>query len=477
MGKFNKSNTKTAVTHEGGEACEKPVLHQWLNLMFGSLLSGSFYESADVQTRRLGELTEKVLQQEGPVFVSNAIAFARNKMGIRSASSYALAHLNKVQFEGKAERIRRCLRRPDDVAELFAAIDSLGQKRSHGTVNACRDYLEDLGDYSLSKYKMNGKDYNMYDLVNITHANSPAIDKLKSGELEPADTWETAISNTADKGQEWCRLVQERKLGYVALIRNLRNICGDAPHIDTRLLVEQIESEDAIRGSLVFPYQIYAAYQNARSYVDEEVVEALQNAFVVACENVPELPGKTLFVLDVSGSMSSPLSTKSEVSILEASACYCAVAAMRSEDVTVAKFGTKARLFSFDRENPIFTEIERLCGNDGCGHGTQFSAISSLNLPCGGFDRMFLFSDEQVMADNWRNSWCGEASARETALKLADHVYSFDLGGYSNGVLDMSNPNVLLLTGLSDKLFEMIPYFEDGTEQVRKRINSFRALE
>lgn len=480
MSRFNKSNAKTDVTtYEGGEACEKPVLHQWLNLMFGSLLSGGFYESADTQARRLGELTEKVLKQEGPVFVSNAIAFARNKMGIRSASSYALAHLNGVQFEDKAERIRRCLRRPDDVAELFAAIDSLGQKRSHGTVNACRNYLEDLGDYSLSKYKMSGKDYNMYDLVNITHANSPAIDKLKSGELEPADTWETAVSNASDKGREWCRLVQERKLGYLALIRNLRNICKDAPHIDTRLLVEQIENEDAIRGSLVFPYQIYAAYQNARTCVSAEVAEALQNAFVVACENVPELPGKTLFVLDVSGSMSSPLSARSEITILEASACYCAVAATRSKDVTVAKFGTKAKLFSFDKGNPIFTEIELLCRNDGCGHGTQFDAIKSLGLPRGGFDRMFLFSDEQVMspARCYIPSWGDNTDEREIALGLADHVYSFNLGGYSGGVLDMSNPNVLLLTGLSDKLFEMIPYFEDGTEQVRERINSFRALE
>lgn len=477
MSKFNKSNAKTAVTYEGGEAYEKPVLHQWLNLMFGSLLSGSFYESASTQTERLGELTEKVLEQEGPAFVGNAIAFTRNKMGIRSASTYALAHLNGVQFENKAQYIRRCLRRPDDVAELFAAIDSLGQKRSHGTVNACRDYLEDLGDYSLSKYKMNGKDYNMYDLVNITHASSPAIDKLKNDELESADTWETAISNTDDKGREWQRLISERKLGYLALIRNLRNIYNDSSCIDTRLLVEQIENKEAIRNSLVFPYQIYAAYQNARYHAEEAVVEALQNAFVVACENVPELPGKTLFVLDVSGSMSAPLSARSEVSILEASACYCAVAAMKSEDVTVVKFGTKAKLFSFNKENPIFTEIERLCNNDGCGHSTRFGSISSLNLPRGGFDRMFLFSDEQVMSPA-RCRWDGDRmSDRKTALGLADHIYSFNLGGYSNGVLDMSNPNVLLLTGLSDKLFEMIPYFEGSPEQVREHINNFRAFE
>ena len=477
MSKFNRSNAKTAVTYEGGEAYEKPVLHQWLNLMFGSLLSGSFYESASTQTERLGELTEKVLEQEGPAFVGNAIAFSRNKMGIRSASTYALAHLNGVKFENKAQYIRRCLRRPDDVAELFAAIDSLGQKRSHGTVNACRDYLEDLGDYSLSKYKMNGKDYNMYDLVNITHANSPAIDKLKNDELEPADTWETAISNADDKGREWQRLLSEHKLGYLALIRNLRNIYDDSYCIDTRLLVEQIENKEAIRNSLVFPYQIYAAYQNTRRFRDIEVVEALQNAFVTACENVPELSGKTLFVLDVSGSMSSSLSVRSEVSILEASACYCAVAAMKSEDVTVVKFGSKAKLFSFDKKSPIFTEIDRLCRNDGCGHATRFDAISSLNLPHGGFDRMFLFSDEQVISQTKR-SWGGYgANERKVALGLADYVYSFNLGGYSNGVLDMSDPNVLLLTGLSDKLFEMIPYFEDSPEQVREHINSFRAFE
>ena len=472
MSKFNKSGTKTAVTYEGGEADEKPALHQWLNLMFGSLLSGGFYENAYIQAGRLCELTVKMLEQEGPVFVSNAIAFTRNKMGIRSASSYALAHLNSVQFENKAKYIHRCLRRPDDVAELFAAIDSLGQKRSHGTVNACRNYLEGLGDYSLSKHKMNGKDYNMYDLVNITHANSAAINKLKNDELEPADTWETAISNATDKSREWQRLVSERKLGYLALLRNLRNICQNSDLVDTRLIVEQIENEEAIRGSRVFPYQIYVAYQNARYYVGEDVVEALQNAFVIACENVPVLPGKTLLVLDVSGSMMSPLSTRSEVSILEASACYCAAAAMKSEDVTVVKFGSKAKLFLFNKENPIFTEIDRLCKNDGCGHSTRFDSISFLGLPHNGFDRMFLFSDEQVMTSGY---W--STKNRREARGLADYVYSFNLGGYSNGVLDMSDSNVLLLTGLSDKLFEMIPYFEGSSEQVREHINSFRVFE
>lgn len=473
--KFNKSNEKkTAVTYEGGEAYEKPALHQWLNIMFGSLLSGGFYEDADTQVARLGELTKRVLKQEGPVFVSNAIAFARNKMGIRSASSYALAHLNCVQFENKADYIRRCLRRPDDVAELFAAIDSLGQKRSHGTVNACRDYLEDLGDYSLSKYKMGGKNYNMYDLVNITHANSPAIDKLKNGELEPADTWETAISNASDKGQEWERLVRERKLGYLALIRNLRNIYNDSSRIDTRLLAEQIEDKEAIRSSCVFPYQIYTAYQAIRHEADDTVVEALQNAFVTACENVPELPGKTLLVLDVSASMLCPISERSEVSILEASACYCAAVAMKSRDVTIVKFGTRASCFQFNKENPIFWEIDRLCLNDNCGHSTNFSAVSSLGIPRHGFNRMFLFSDEQVMRQEYR---IDRPNNRYWALELASYVYSFNLGSYSNGILDMTDPNVFLLTGLSDKIFEMIPFFEGSSEQVRTYINSYRVFD
>ncbi len=478
MSKFNQTKkTEYTATHEGGTALEKPVLQQWLNMMFGSLLSGSFYESDSEQVERLSELTDKVIEQEGPVFACNAAAFARNVMGIRSCVSLALARIQAQQFDDKRDLIEKCLRRPDDVAELFGAIDSMGLKRTHGTVNAVKNYLEDLGDYSLSKYMMNGKDYNMYDLVNISHAHSEAIDRLKAGTLEKADTWETAISNTEDKKAEWERLCREGKLGYLALIRNLRNIYAcefcDEDFI-TDVLMGQIMSAEAIHKSLVFPYQIYQAYLSLGVSADSLIAKALKNAFVEACSNVPDIPGSTVCVLDVSGSMNDPISKNSKVSILQASACYCAVVAMKCENATIVKFGSSAKEFKFDKRNGIFHEIDRIMMNDGCGYSTRFST-ALWEIGSRRFDRMFVFSDEQVMDGNWLDETTSKYCI-EGAKKVAGFTYSFNLGNYGSGILDMDDANVFMLTGLSDKLFELVPYFENGSDNIRRKIHDYSSF-
>ena len=67
---------------------------------------------------------------------------------------------------------------------------------------------------------------------------TPALSKLVRGELAPAQTWETKLTQAGDaetaeqvaaaKSQAWGQLVRERKLGYLALLRNVRNVLTHA---------------------------------------------------------------------------------------------------------------------------------------------------------------------------------------------------------------------------------------------------------
>ena len=88
-------------------------------------------------------------------------------------------------------------------------------------------------DYQLAKYKGEGKEVKLVDVVNLVHPtqtakNNFAISKLVNGELKSHDTWESELSaagnDTEAKKTVWNRLLDERKLGYFALLRNLRNI-------------------------------------------------------------------------------------------------------------------------------------------------------------------------------------------------------------------------------------------------------------
>lgn len=481
MAKFNKTvKTEKAASYEGGEVFEKNPVEDWINFLFSSYLENQFYESADKQMNRYTELTQKVGEKLGWEFVAKASFFSRNVLGMRSISELTAAILNHYQFDNKRAYFRNFLKRPDDVSEVFAAIDMLGDKRSHALVRGAGDYLSSLKDYQMGKYKMKGKEYNMYDLINITHAHSATVDKYKTGTLETPDTWETAISGSKsdeEKSQNWQRLVEENKLGYLALIRNLRNIVNSSPdaYWIEKYLVPQIENEAAIKKSLVFPYQIYCSWKNY-GIRNISIDAALDRAFRIACGNMPKMDGRTVIVLDVSGSMEDKLSSNSSLTLKEVGAVYAAAMFVNC-NADFIKFGDEAKKLKLNKLDSIFNLVEKMYANDNCGYGTDI--VPAFCLMNEKYDRIFLVSDMQIMSNNDSEWYWRRQNGIETyngyckAYKCYPHMYSFDLSNYSTQVENPNNPRIHLLTALNDTLFKMLPYIENGNSLVDYINNNF----
>ena len=433
-------------------------------------MEDGFYESSQQQMSRFIDLTNQVGNAYGPKFVAKAAKFARVELGMRSVTNIVGAMLNSQKFEGKRQAIRDMFYRPDDVAETFAVIDKFGKKRSHAMVNGARDYLSGLDEYHIGKYKLNNKNYNMFDLINITHANSAAIDKYKSGTLENPDTWEVAISTASqeDKSNEWIRLVEEEKLGYLALIRNIRNIMDSIHDMDYydgvkwlhEHLIPQLTNKQKILRSKVFPYQIYCAYKNMGT-TNVDIVEALNTAFLIACCNVPPIDGKSAVLLDVSGSMEDTISLKSTMTIKEVGACY-AVVLYIAQDADFVKFGNNALRKEFSKFDTVFTIIEKMCDNENCGYGTDIVPAME-QLRGTNYDRIFIISDMQVMTD----CYYIRANPEQAYRKYCDgaEIYSFDLGNYSTQCFPV-NDKFHYSTTLNDKVFEFIPFLENGNTLV-----------
>ena len=481
MAKFNKAvKTEKVASYEGGEVFEKNPVEDWINFLFSSYLENQFYESANEQMNRYTELTQKVGEKLGWEFVAKASFFSRNVLGMRSVSELTAAILNHYQFDNKRAYFRNFLKRPDDVSEVFAAIDMLGDKRSHALVRGAGDYISSLKDYQLGKYKLKGKEYNMYDLINITHAHSATIDKYKAGTLETPDTWETAISGSKsdeEKSQNWQRLVEENKLGYLALIRNLRNIVNSAPDADwvEKYLVPQIENEVAIKKSLVFPYQIYCSWKNY-GIRNISIDAALDRAFRIACGNMPKMDGRTVIVLDVSGSMENKLSSNSQLTLKEVGAVYAAAMFVNC-NADFIKFGNEAKRIKLNKLDSVFNLVEKMYANDDCGYGTDI--VPAFRLMNEKYDRIFLVSDMQIMSNSSGWWWCRHQSGIDTynryceVYKCHPHMYSFDLANYSTQVENPNNPRIHLLTALNDTLFKMLPYIENGNSLVDYINNNF----
>lgn len=485
--KFNKNQIPKNITttHEGGVAYTRDVNDALMNFLFSSYLEDQYYESAEEQQARFIQLLNEVAEKEGYKFIGKLAHFARNEMGMRSIAELAAAWLNDKPMQNKREFYREFFHRPDDVGEVFSAVEMLKQKRSHGLVRGAKDYISNLNDFTLGKYKMNRKQYNMYDIINITHAWSPSIQKYKDNTLEVPDTWETKISsaeNETQKANEWKRLVEEGKLGYLALLRNLRNIKENGEKagwysinwID-KYLVPQLTNEVAIRKSLVFPYHIYAAakalaFKDYKGYNNSiysrqvdfgnlsiSLLAALDKAFRLSIANMPRMDGKSLIILDVSGSMEDMFSANSIFSIAEICAVYAA-AIYVNNDADFVKFGTNHKFCKFSKTGNIFALINKMKQNDWCGYGTNiipvFDALESK------YDRIFLFSDMQVM-----NSYVSPHSNYLHYLKRVNGhspIYSFDCGNYHS---QLTNPNshiIKYFTGLNEKIFKFIELYESG---------------
>lgn len=477
MSKFNATKRPAqpnAVTYEGGAAFEKNLEQDWLNNLFSNMLENRFYESAEDQMERYIKLTKQMLAKYGPKFVARAAVFARNQLGMRSISQLTASLLNSEKFEGKRDFYKNYMHRPDDVSEIFAILESRGEKRSHGLVKGAGDYISGLSGYQIDKYRMSNKNWSMIDLINITHPKSEIINKFYRGTLEKAGTWEQKINaakSKEEKNKNWRELVEQQKLGYLALIRNLNNIlaAGVSKSWIETYLVPQLTNADKIHKSLVFPYQIYIAYKSLK-VKEVNTVFALNKAFRTSIDNIPGLEGKSLVVLDVSGSMTDRMNGYTSMTIKEVCACYATAIYLANPDSEFIKFGDTAKKCDYNRLDNVFNIIAQMQYNDSCGFGTNIVPV--WNMLDKHYDRIFLFSDMQVMSvDTSWSSYYFRINHGEEAVDVMKkyfnkygrtRVYSFDLGNYNTQIANPNSGDLVMLTSLSDKIFVLLDLLERG---------------
>jgi 60 kDa SS-A/Ro ribonucleoprotein len=129
-------------------------------------------------------------------------------------------------------------------------------------------------EYALAKYNRDAP-VKLRDVLFLSHAKpvdaaqEALWKRLVEGELATPDTWEVALSAGEDKTASWERLLAERKLGALALLRNLRNI--KAAKADEKLVREAIRS---MRTERVLPFRFIAAARYAPQW-ERELEEAM----------------------------------------------------------------------------------------------------------------------------------------------------------------------------------------------------------
>jgi len=261
-------------------------------------------------------------------------------------------------------------------------------------------------------------------------------------------TWENLSGMGEMDAAAWEAMIPH--MGYMALLRNLRNFDKAEISNEARAQVRaRLTDPDAVAKSRQFPFRFLSAYMNS----SKGWHVTLETALDLSLSNVPHLPGRTLELVDCSGSMwdqsgwFQPVARTSGTPDRAQKAGLFAAAFARRSDCEVWAFG------SFGNEYQVDTSVKPLAVANGLKSlgGTDTSAtLKEIWRKRGPFDRVVILTDEQI----------GRGSVGNQIPKDV-MLYTFNIAGYA-GAQTKATPTRHTFGGLTDQGFSAIPAIEQG---------------
>ena len=146
--------------------------------------------------------------------------------------------------------------------------------------------------------------------------------KVADRTLTPPETWEVMLSAGEDRKETWTKLIFENKIGGLAMLRNINNM--KKADVDRRVIVEGLTR---LKSSMLLPLDFLKAER-----MNPEFSRDIEDAMLESYKNLPKLPGKTLFIVDVSGSMGSLTSGQSQFNRMDQACAMAMLAINQCED-------------------------------------------------------------------------------------------------------------------------------------------------
>ena len=556
MAKFNEKKTvkqPESVNFMGEKAFLLKAKEEFVSSIMTTFLSkeGSYYESSKEEVNRILSLLEKI----DPLFACKAAIYVRENGNMRSISHLLGAALAKyISGEKYAKRFyNKLIVRADDMSEIVSAYANLNgmglnnlKKIPNSIKKGFKEALERLDAYQIDKYKMQNREVSLIDLVRLFHPkgnqkNAEAYKRLVNSE-SLADLYESKIleKEMTKAGQTTKDATQEEKdeakreaitavldnvkgMPVMNLLRNLRNILLYTPD-KVNDACEQLTIEKKILNSRLLPFRFATAYAEIEKvmYADtkakptssivfeseekkqqvtesrfnelkKNLLDAIEGAIEIACQNIPELEGNCAILVDDSGSMRGDNGGHSRVSAFSKTNSsmiahlFASMMAWRQHDVYVGLFGDKliqvpykrdVKLLDFNKES---YEIGRRCG--GATEAGIYMFLENVIKERKKIDNIIVFSDCQIGRGGSFTAWYG-TNYNDRSQHFHELFKEFrkinpnanfivvnlrQSGGTS--VFDKSQ-RILNIAGWSDKIFDTIKSQCKGWDAVIKEIEA-----
>ena len=510
MSKFNHSSvrarggvsavsvdeTPSGFTFEGGAGFARDEKSElFLAAVSDFANEGSFYESANNRSRRINTLVRKVAVAD-PEWVKNFVTWLRNEANMRSISLVIALEAAKGMLEanvpGARAIVSSAIRRADEPGEALGYwFANYGRKLPAPVKRGIADaVVKTYSQYSLAKYDTPSHSFRFGDVIELVHPspkdveqsnlfkyaldrrrNSDAsaegldmlwnralfmdmstdqkLEAIRSGNgseiLSNAGlTWE-AVSGSAGKldAKGWEALIPS--MGYMALLRNLRNfVAAGVSQKVLETVLDRLSNEEQVAKSRQLPFRFLSAYR--ANSTNLKIGAALEDALGHSLANVPALKGKTLILVDCSGSMYWSQSKNTDLSFADTAAIFGTTLALRAEKADLVMYGNRSEKIPFRKGDSVLPVLKRF--HDMGGTSTRKAVADNLN----GHDRVILITDEQATSGNVFSS-----------VPKGVPTYTWNLVGYRYSS-SPSGANRHFFGGLSDQSFKLIPLLERGID-------------
>lgn len=386
MARLNVANaTATLETYEGATARKPGSKEELTRIALTAMLwENSFYESGSKTADRLIAAVQSCSGKD--------VA----EIAIRSREDFKLRHVPLLMARelcrhkdrrDAATLIERVIQRADELAEFCALYwkdgrQPLSAQAKKGLARAFRKF----DAYQISKYNRDNA-VKLRDVMFLCcpkpkdEEQAATWKKLVDGTLESPDTWEVELSASTDKTASWTRLLAEKKLGGLALLRNLRNMTQANIPIEA---IGAALAEGNFRRVLPFRF-IAAARENPM------LEPLLDGPMLRAAEGFERLDGKTSILVDVSGSMDGPLSDKSKMTRIDAACGLAILARELCSDVRVFAFSDGLKEIPARRGFALRDAIATSMPHSSTNLGASIAFLNA-KVP---YDRLITITDEQ----------------------------------------------------------------------------------
>ncbi|PBC78384.1 TROVE domain-containing protein [Streptomyces sp. TLI_235] len=491
------------VNHAGGAGFVRDEKSELFLLAVANLVGqDTYYERGGARDDRYTALVRSLAVSD-PEWTLGLLRWLRDGAAMRTASLVGAAEFTRARLDAKApgysrQAVDAVLQRPDEPGELLAYWTSrygraLPKPIKRGVADAARRLYNGR---ALLKYDTVSKGFRFGDVLELTHpaphpgkpwqgelfryaldrrhrpdeAVPPAGDALLAAHREltvlPVEQRRAVVTGPggaerlAAAGMTWEALagwlqgpldaaVWEAivpSMGPMALVRNLRNFdqAGVSDAVAERV-ARRISDPGEVQRSRQFPFRYLAAYRHAPS---PRWGHALETALGHSLANVPVLPGRTLVLVDRSGSMFDRPSAQTQLNRADSAAVFGTALALRAADADLVEFGTGSHRITLRRGESVLKVLDRF----GSLGGTE--TAKAVQRHYRGHDRVVIVTDEQAYG-----GWQGDALA---AVPAQVPVYTWNLAGYRAGHAPSGGARRHTFGGLTDAAFRLIPLLEAG---------------